>query len=91
MDTITLLSSVLVGGGATVLATQLLKSKYIPVPAQAHPQWTAGIVSLVAAIIAEYQAGIKVDLHNVPGLVALFVGTLWVAISVYNHLSSKPV
>lgn len=91
MDVQNLFSSILVGGGATVIATQLLKSKYIPIAFQNHPQWTAALVSLVAAIIAEWQAGVSVDYHNLPNLAAVFVGTLWVAISVYNHLRKPPV
>lgn len=88
LDTATLaqVGGVLVGGGATILATQFLKSKYIPVQFEKYPRWTAGVISLVAAIITEWHAGIRLDFSNLPALGAVFVGTLWVAVSVYNHI-----
>lgn len=89
MDSLSLLTSILVGGGATMVATQILKSKYIPIPAERYPQATAVTVSLISSIIAEYQAGISVDIHNISGLATVFVGTLWIAISVYNHLNTS--
>lgn len=88
MDTFNLLNGVLIGGGATIIATQILKSRYIPIAFEKHKQWTTAAVSLVAAIITEYQSGITVNVNDISQLVAVFVGTLWVAISVYNHLKS---
>ena len=89
MDNQVFINSILVGGGATLIATQVLKSKLIPVQFQKYPRSTAAVLSLVAAIVAEYQAGLTVNIHDTPTLVGLFVGTLWVAISVYNHLQLK--
>lgn len=86
---VSLLGGVLVGGGATIIATQLLKSKYIPIGFEKHPQWTAGAVSLIASVVAEWQAGVAASVHNLWSLGAVFVGTLWVAISVYNHLKDN--
>src|ERR1035437_6846409 len=89
MNIFDLVSSILIGGCATVTATQILKSKYIPVPAQKYPCETAAVVALVSAVIAVWQSGISVNVHDAASLVAVFVGTLWVAVSVYNNL--KPV
>lgn len=77
----------LLSGGATVIATQILKSKLIPIQFEKYPQWTAAGVSLIASIIVELQAHIAINVHNLAALASLFVGTLWVAISVYNHLT----
>lgn len=89
MDAQALLTSVLAGGGATVVATEILKSKYVPVAFEKYPRATAVVVSLVSAVIAEYQAGVNIDLHNVAQLAAVFVGTVFVAVSVYDHLVKK--
>ena len=89
MNTQVFLNSILVGGGATLLATQILKSKYIPIQFQKYPRTTAAVVSLIAAVVSEYNSGTSVNLHDLPTLTALFVGTLWVAINVYNHLQLK--
>src|SRR5690349_11956927 len=53
-----LVQSILVSGTATTLATQVLKSKYLPIPAEKSPRLTAFVVSLVASGIAVWQAGI---------------------------------
>lgn len=86
MENSTLLAGVLLGGGASVLATQLLKSRLIPVGFEHYPRSTAAMVSLVASIITEWQANVTISFHNLSSLGVVFVGTLWVAVSVYNHL-----
>lgn len=87
-----LFQSILLGGGATLVATQILKSKYIPIGFEKYPRTTAAVISLIASVVIEYQAGVILDFHNLPNLAAIFVGTLLVAISTYNHLqlNSKP-
>ena len=86
MNDYTLLSGILLGGGASMLATQLLKSDFVPIPFQRHKRATAVFMSLLASIITEWQAHVTVDIHNLPSLAVVFVGTLWIAVSVYNHL-----
>lgn len=89
MDATTVINSILLGGGGTLIATQILKSSYVKIPFQKHPRSTTAVVSLAASAIAEYQAHIAIDFHNLPSLGVIFVGTLWVAISTYNHLNLK--
>lgn len=86
MQNYTLLSGILLGGGASMLATQLLKSKFVPIQFEKYPRATAAIVSLIASIITEWQANVVINLHSLPSLGVVFVGTLWIAVSVYNHL-----
>lgn len=86
MTDYTILSGILLGGGATMLAVQILKSKLIPISFENHKRATAAVVSLIASVITEEQAGVTINIHNLPSLGVLFVGTLWIAVSVYNHL-----
>lgn len=55
MDLETLVKAGVVGGGVAVtLATEIMKSKYIPVPAQHHPRTTAAIASIIASGVYVY-------------------------------------
>lgn len=78
---------ILLGGGATLIATQILKSDYIPVQFEKYPRATTVVVALISALIAEYQAGALMNYHNIASLGTIFVGTLLVAITVYNQIA----
>jgi hypothetical protein len=78
---------ILLGGGATLVGTQILKSKYIPIQFEKYPRTTAAVVSLIAAVVTIYQAHIAINLNSMANLAAAFVGILLVAISTYNHLN----
>ena len=84
-----LLNYILVSGGATVIATQILKSKYIPIQFEKYPKETTFAVSVIAAIIAEYQAHVSFNWHNLPSLLSMFVGTILIAVLTYNHFVKK--
>lgn len=92
MNGFTLLTGILVGGTATTLAVQLLKSKIIPVAFEKHPRWTAAAVSVIATVISMAQAGITVENIGTDWLtwIAMGAGTLLVATSTYNNLVTKP-
>ena len=77
----------LIGGVATTLATQLIKSPYIPFPAQNHPRFTAILIAVGASSYAAWQGGFSVtNTHDWAQWVALCCGTLIVSVNVYNHL-----
>lgn len=86
MNIVTLFTNILVGGGAVVLAVQLLKSRFIPLPFQKYPRSTTAVASLLASVLTVAQAQVSLNIHDVGQVVSVFVGTLWVAVSVYNHL-----
>lgn len=95
MGMVELIQTILVGGVATTLAVQFLKSKVIPVEFQRFPRLSALGVSVVAAVIAAYQQcsdGSCSALVNQPidyaGAVA---GIFIVAVVTYNNvLKDKP-
>lgn len=87
MSTVEILQSVLVGGAATSIATQILKSSFVPVPATDHPRITAAVVSLVASVVAVASAGINyASFADLTSVVAIFAGVLLVASNVYTQL-----
>ncbi len=87
MSTVEILQSVLVGGAATSIATQILKSSYVPVPATDHPRITAAVVALVASVIAVASAGVNyASFADLTSVVAIFAGVLLVATNTYNQL-----
>jgi len=90
MTTVEIIQSVLLGGTATTLATQILKSPFIPVPATKHPRITAAVVSVIASAIVVSQAGVDVsNLGDVASVTAIFAGVLLVASTTYNQLIRK--
>lgn len=76
----------MVAAAATVLATQLLKSSFIPVKFQNYPQLTAGAVSVVATFIALISQHFSFGLHSVLQAVGTFVTIFLVAAMTYNHI-----
>jgi hypothetical protein len=87
MSTLTLIQSILVGGTATALGTQLLKNNLIPVPAQKYPRITAFIVSLIASVVAVMQSGFSAStVHDWTDWLAVVSGTLLISSVTYNHL-----
>lgn len=87
MDLLEFIQSSLLAGAATTLATQILKSPAIPIPAQHHPKLTAVIVSMVAAGMVVYQG-----VHNsyatfdVLEWATVSIATLLIAVVTYNNI-----
>lgn len=77
-----------IAAAATTLATQILKSKYIPIPAQKYPRITAAIVALGASLFAVYQTGYDItsSTSNLTQFVAFVFATLLIASATYNNL-----
>lgn len=93
MDFAHIIQTVLVGGFATTIAVQILKSALIPVAFQNYKRLTAFAVSVVAAWLAEVQGGLNLSLVHQPLQWATVVlGTFFVAIVTYNNLRpTQPV
>lgn len=88
MSTLSLIQSILVGGTATALATQFLKSNLVPVvPAQKYPRVTAFIVSLIASGVVVMQSGFSVSaVHDWTDWLAVISGTVLISSVTYNHI-----
>lgn len=82
----------LVGGFATTIAVQFLKSNFIPVQFQKYPRLTAFGVSILATVVAVWQqcqnvvAGCQTLLQQPLDYVAATIGIFLVAIVTYNAL-----
>lgn len=87
MDLAFFAQATLLSGLAVTLATELLKSKYIPVPAKAHPRTTALVLSLVASVVEVYQYNsthlVALSAH---AFIALAFLVLLVAAMTYDHI-----
>lgn len=87
METITLFQSILVGGVATTLATQILKSPIVTfIKAEKYPRLTALVVSVIAAVATIANQGLSLKSLAVIDVATVVVGTLLVAAATYNHL-----
>ncbi len=76
----------LIAAGATVTATQILKSPFIPVRFQDYPVITAGVVSLVSTYIALLSQHFSFAWHNWTQAVGVFLTIFLVAALTYNHI-----
>lgn len=90
MDIVDIVKSVVLGGGATLIATQILKQDYIPLPFEKYPRLTSIVISLIAAAIAVWQtAG---DLLTVGGLTNwLTVAGATFAVAAVTYKNIKPL
>lgn len=87
MDIIELVKSIILGGGATVIATQILKQNWVPVPFEKYPRLTAAIVSLISAGVAVYQTdGTIFNQTGVVNWLSIGVGVMVVAVVVYANI-----
>lgn len=87
MDFMEFFKALILGGGATMVATSILKSNFIPLPFEQYPRLTAIAVSIVAASIAVYQA--DQTIFNRQGLVewlSLIVGIAATAMVTYKAI-----
>lgn len=85
MDLVTLIQSVLVGGSATTVATEVLKSPFIAfIKAESYPRTTAVILSVLASVLIILQQNIAFATLSVVNWISLAVGTLLVAVATYH-------
>jgi hypothetical protein len=79
-------SALFLSGVGVTVATEILKSKYIPVPASKYPRLTAALASVVATIVSIYVTGIHFFLSNIWEYVAFALGVLILSAVTYNHI-----
>jgi len=88
---------ILVGGFATTLAVQFLKSNFIPIQFQKYPRLTAFGVSILATAVAVWQqcqnivAGCQTLVQQPLDYAAAVAGIFLIAVVTYNAvLREKP-
>lgn len=87
MDFASLINYVtVIAAGATTVAVQILKSRFIPVRFQNHPVPTTIIVSLIATIVALSTQHFNFVWADWTQFVSTFVTILLVSAMVYNHV-----
>lgn len=92
MAVVDLVQTILLSGVATTAATELLKSKYVPVQFSKFPRLTALGVSVVATLFVAWQqcnglAGGCQGVFTTPfDYAAAILGTLLVATVTYNNI-----
>lgn len=92
MQVIEFLQVILVGGFATTLAVQLLKSNFIPVQFQKYPRLTAFGASIVATGIAVWQKceslvqGCQALVTQPLDYAAAVAGIFLIAVVAYNNI-----
>jgi len=80
------IQTILLSGVAVSVATQILKSKYIPVAFQKYPRTTAAVASLIASCWVVYEKLGSIDLSDWTRVVPLAISTLLVAAVTYNQI-----
>lgn len=83
---IAVFGAILLSGAATVIATQIMKLKVIPLPVQKYPRLTAAIVAGLSALAALYNSSVNFVVDSFVGWLALAIGTYIVAAVAYNNI-----
>lgn len=92
MEVVEFLQTILVGGFATTLAVQFLKSNLIPVRFQQYPRLTALGASIVATLVAVWQQcetvveGCQALVQQPADYVAAVAGIFLIAVVAYNNV-----
>lgn len=77
-------SALFMSGVATTVATQILKMKIIPIPAEKYPRATAAIVASLATIVAIYMSDLNLVLNSLWEYLAFAMGTFLIGVNTYN-------
>ena len=89
MDTALLTEAVVLSATAVTLVTEILKSRFIPLPAQKYPRMTALVLSLGTSLYTVWQYnGSHFTTVGYTGWLTLGVLTLLVSSMTYNHIIS---
>lgn len=87
MDLTSFAQAAILSGTAVTLTTEILKSKYIPIPVTSHKRLTAAILSVLTSLYSVYQYNashvVALDLRSATALALL---TLLVAAMTYDHI-----
>ena len=80
----------MLSGAATTIATQILKLKVIPVPAEKYPRTSAAIVSSLASLVAVFTTNVDLVINSFIGWVAFALGAYLLSAMTYNNILREP-
>jgi hypothetical protein len=83
---ISFFTALFLSGVGVTIATQILKLKWIPVPATKYPRVTAAVASVVATLVSIYVSGLHFLLVGVWQYVAFILGVFIVSAVTYEHV-----
>lgn len=83
---VTYFSSMIVTGVSVSVATNVLKSNMIPIPAEQYPRLTAAVLSIVGSVAAIYLSDASPVLNSWYDYVAFGIGVLIVSAVTYQAL-----
>lgn len=83
---VTYFSSMIVAGVSVSVATNILKSNMIPIPAEQYPRLTAAALSVVGSVVAIYLSDSSPALNSWYDYAAFTVGVLIVSAVTYQAL-----
>lgn len=84
MDQANVIYSIIIGGGASSALTEFLKLPFIPIAAQKYPRITAGVLSVLSAVVALLVQGISIT-GNTTQLVSVAIGAFVVSAITYQQ------
>lgn len=87
MDVIKIFETIIAGGFATTIATNILNSNLIPIPFQRNKRLTAFGVSVIATLVALYQQGIRDFSADWTCNLAILLGVFITSAVTYNNIS----
>ena len=76
----------MLSGAATTIATQILKLKVIPVPAEKYPRMSAAIVSALASLVAVFSTNVDLVINSFIGWLAFAAGAYLLSAITYNQI-----
>jgi peptidoglycan/LPS O-acetylase OafA/YrhL len=83
---VTFFTSMIASGFAVSVATQLLKSDLIPIPAQKYPRLTTALISAIGAVAALFLSGTDITLNSILDYVGFTIGVIIMAAVTYHAL-----
>lgn len=87
LNTIHIFETIIGGGIATTIGTNILNSKLIPIPFQKNKRLTAFVVSVIATFVALYQQGVRDFSADWSCNLAILLGVFLTSAITYNNIS----
>ena len=86
---VTFFSAMMTSGVAVSIATQMMKSDLVPVPAQKYPRITAAVVSIGGVVGAMFATGADLSMSSIMDWVGITAGILVTSAITYEMLIKK--
>lgn len=86
---VTFFSAMMTSGVAVSIATQMMKSDLVPIPAQKYPRITAAVVSIGGVVGAMFATGADLSMSSIMDWVGITAGILVTSAITYEVLLKK--